>query len=68
MTTSIPDNPKRRGRPSTGGRNQLIGVRLSPRDIELLDQWIEADGQRASRPEAMRRILRLVAARTPMAG
>jgi hypothetical protein len=39
-----------------------ITVRLQPDDLELLDLWIDANGD-MSRPEAMRQILRLVAMR-----
>jgi hypothetical protein len=42
----------------------LIGVRLQPADLELLDLWMAANGE-MSRPEAMRKILRLVAMRVP---
>jgi hypothetical protein len=48
-----------------GQAGQLIGVRLQPDDLELLDLWIAANAPEASRPEAMRRILRLVAMRVP---
>jgi hypothetical protein len=40
-------------------------VRLQPDDLELLDLWIRANGAELSRPEAMRRILRMVAVRVP---
>jgi hypothetical protein len=40
-------------------------VRLQPDDFELLDHWIKASDPEISRPEAMRRILRLVATREP---
>jgi hypothetical protein len=49
------------GRPRTG-IGQMIGVRLQPDELELLDRWILANGE-MSRPEALRRILRLVAMR-----
>jgi len=38
-------------------------VRIEPDDLELLDLWIKANDPELSRPEAMRRILRLVAMR-----
>jgi hypothetical protein len=41
----------------------MIGVRLQPDDLELLELWIKANDPALSRPEAMRRILRLVALR-----
>ena len=40
-------------------------VRLQPDDLELLDLWITANDAGISRPEAMRRILKLVARRVP---
>ena len=43
----------------------MVGVRLQPDDLELLDLWIRANDPALSRPEAMRRILRLVALRVP---
>lgn len=36
-------------------------TRLQPSDLELLDLWITANAPDASRPEAIRQILRLVA-------
>jgi hypothetical protein len=41
-----------------------IQVRLQPDDLELLDLWIAENGG-MNRPEAMRRLLRLVAMRLP---
>lgn len=55
---------KKRG-PAPTGKGQPVGVRLQPDDLELLDLWIEANCPGTSRPEAMRRILRLVAEGTP---
>jgi len=43
----------------------MVGVRLQPEDLELLDLWIKANDPDLSRPEAIRRILRLVAVRLP---
>jgi hypothetical protein len=43
----------------------MVGVRLQPDDLELLDLWIAANAPVESRPEAMRRILRMVAMRVP---
>lgn len=42
-----------------------VGVRLPPEDLELLDLWIKANDPAASRPEALRRILRMMAMRVP---
>lgn len=47
--------PKRVGRPKVGAT--AITVRLPPDQLERLDQWIEDDGGRFSRPEAIRRLL-----------
>ena len=55
---------KRRG-PAPTGKGQQVVVRLQPDDLELLDLWIKANDLALSRPEAMRRILRLVAVRVP---
>jgi len=62
MARSTADNKNLGGRPRTG-IGTLVGVRLQPDDLELLDLWIEANGADLSRPEALRRILRLVAMR-----
>jgi hypothetical protein len=51
---------KRRG-PAPTGKGTPVTVRLQPDDLELLDTWIVAAGGDVSRPEAIRRILRLVA-------
>lgn len=56
---------RKRGPASRGGRGVLVGVRLQPDDLELLDLWISETDPDASRPEALRRILRLVAMRMP---
>ena len=44
-----------RKRPDQTGT--LIGVRLQPDQLQRLDQWIDDDGARFSRPEAIRRLL-----------
>jgi hypothetical protein len=46
-----------------GQSGALVGVRLQPDDLELLDLWIKANDPTLSRPEAMRRILRMFAVR-----
>ena len=58
MADAIPDIQKKRGRPAVGSTGVL--VKLPPEDLELLDAWIAAH-EPMSRPEAMRRILKLVA-------
>jgi hypothetical protein len=55
---------KKRKGPAPTGKGTPIMVRLQPDDLELLDLWIVANGG-MSRPEAMRRILKLVAMRVP---
>lgn len=57
--------PKKRKGPAPTGIGISINVRLQPDDLELLDLWIEANEVGMTRPEAMRRILRLVAMRMP---
>jgi hypothetical protein len=58
MTASIRDNTKRRGRPVTTGKGQLIGVRLLPLALEPLDAWIaDQPDPKPSRPEAIREAL-----------
>ena len=64
MTASKKMQPQNRGRPAIG-KGTPIQVRLQPDDLELLDLWIAANHPGTSRPEAMRRILRLVALRVP---
>ncbi len=51
--------------PVPTGKGQQVVVRLQPDDLELLDLWIAANEPGISRPDAMRRILRLVAMRLP---
>lgn len=60
---SISDGTKKRGRPITTGKGLPVTVRLQPDDLELLDLWIKANDDQMTRPEALRRILRLVAMR-----
>lgn len=55
---------KKRGPPATG-KGTPVTVRLQPYDLEALDLWIAANVPDASRPEGLRRILRLVVMRMP---
>jgi len=55
---------KRRG-PAPTGKGQQVVVRLQPDDLDLLDLWIQATEPGLNRPEALRRILRMVAMRVP---
>ncbi|WP_197940719.1 ribbon-helix-helix domain-containing protein [Sphingomonas sp. HMP6] len=55
MSGSILDIPKKRGRPSTGGRQEGVLVRLPAEQLARLDAWREPSG--LSRPEAIRRLV-----------
>lgn len=60
MNKSINDNTKsnKRGRPITTGKGQLIGVRMQLEELSSLDAWIKEHSPEASRPEAIRAILK----------
>lgn len=47
---------KKLGRPATG-RGQTVGVRLHPDQLGKLDAWREAQDDKPTRPEAVRRLL-----------
>ncbi|HVI28858.1 hypothetical protein [Hansschlegelia sp.] len=48
---------KRRG-PAPTGKGTLIGVRLQPTELDLLDSWIEAQPERKlTRPAAIRMLM-----------
>jgi hypothetical protein len=57
MSESIGVNPNKRGRKFAGGRNTLIGVRFPAAELAALDEFISAQPQPLSRPEAIRRII-----------
>ncbi|KAA2236967.1 ribbon-helix-helix protein, CopG family [Salinarimonas soli] len=57
MLMSIPVEPKKRGRPPTGGRDPLVGFRAPPEMLATLDAWREAQPDRPSRSEAIRRLV-----------
>jgi len=59
MTKStLSDNRKKRiGRPPVGAI--LIGVRVPPADVAVLDAWIKKSAPGLSRPEAIRRLVEL---------
>ena len=65
MAAQTGDNTRRVRKPRAKQPGQMIGVRLQPDDLELLDLWIKANGGDMGRPEAFRRILRMVAVRMP---
>lgn len=56
MTPSIPDIPKSRGRPKSGGRKPGILVRVPEDELAKIDDWIERQDDKPSRPEAIRRL------------
>lgn len=56
---SISDIPKKRGRPATTGKGTGVLVRLQPEDLAALDSWIDAQEDQPSRPEAVRKLMRL---------
>jgi hypothetical protein len=57
MAKSIRVSTKKRGRPKTTGKGELIGVRILPPLLKELDVWIGAQEPRPSRPEAIRKFL-----------
>jgi Arc/MetJ-type ribon-helix-helix transcriptional regulator len=57
MAKSIVVKPKR-GRPSTGGRDPFVGIRLPASLIEEIGEW-SAKHDAASRSEAIRRLVEL---------
>ena len=57
MKKSIVVKPKR-GRPSTGGRDPFVGIRLPKDLIEEIDAWT-ANHESESRSEAIRRLVEL---------
>ena len=61
--SAIANIRKSRGRPAVGSTG--VYVKLPPDQLELLDLWIKTNSPEISRPEAMRRILGLVAMRMP---
>ena len=47
---------KKRGPPATG-KGELIGVRIQPKLMQILDSWIAHQEPPTSRPEAIRRLV-----------
>lgn len=58
MSGSIAVNKKTRGRPKTG-IGPVVGVRLYPEMEKQVNDWIAGQGDRPSRPEALRRLVQL---------
>jgi hypothetical protein len=60
MGKSIRVNTKRkRGRPKTTGKGELVGVRLQPVRLAALDRWISQQEIVRTRPEAIRHLMDL---------
>jgi hypothetical protein len=57
MAKSIRVITKKRGRPKTTGKGVLIGVRILPKDLKTLDDWIARQDNRPTRPEAIRQLM-----------
>jgi hypothetical protein len=57
MAKSIRVSTKKRGRPKTTGKGELIGVRILPPLLRELDIWIAGQEPRPSRPEAIRKFV-----------
>ncbi len=49
---------RKRG-PKPTGQGQLVGVRLHPPELAALDQWIATQPDNPTRPEAVRRLIRI---------
>jgi hypothetical protein len=49
---------KKRGPPPTG-KGVPITTRLQPPELSALDEWIDSQGDEVSRPEALRRLMKL---------
>jgi hypothetical protein len=58
MAKSITAKPKKRGRPSTGGRDPMIGARFPAALTEAIDKWGASNGE-IGRSEAMRQLVEL---------
>ena len=57
MAKSIRVSTKKRGRPKTTGKGELIGVRILPPLLKELDAWIAGQDPQPSRPEAIRKFV-----------
>lgn len=66
MRKAISDNTKKRGRPKSTGKGELIGVRLLPEPLAAFDSWIAKQREPLSRPEAIRRLLAIGLKAKPM--
>jgi hypothetical protein len=52
-----PDKAQRRRGPPDMGGGTLIGVRIQPQELELLDRWRAGQADTQGRPEAIRRLV-----------
>jgi hypothetical protein len=52
-----PDKAQRRRGPPDTGVGTLIGVRIQPQELELLDRWRAGQADKPGRPEAIRRLV-----------
>jgi len=62
MAKSIRDSTKsnpKMGRPKTTGPGEPQVVRMHDQELEAIDDWIAAQGEKISRPEAIRRLVEL---------
>ena len=62
MAKSIRDSTKstpKIGRPKTTGPGEPQVVRMHDQQIEAIDEWIDKQGEKISRPEAIRRLVEL---------
>jgi len=57
MPKSIRVITKKRGRPKTTGKGVLIGVRILPKDLKTLEDWIARQEKAPTRPEAIRQLM-----------
>ena len=53
------ENSKKRRGPLPTGKGQLIGVRLQPSQLAVLDEWISSQRIPMTRPEAIRKLMEL---------
>lgn len=61
MAVAIPDTQKKRGRPAVGSVGVM--VKLPPDALNRLDSWIaQQEGNKLTRPEAIRRLLDMLLA------
>jgi hypothetical protein len=62
MAKSIRDSTKstaKMGRPVTTGTGEAQIVRMHDQQLAAIDEWIDAQGEKISRPEAIRRLVEI---------